>query len=525
MLGPWMNSAMKRIVSNDELNLDKIGFEKTAIFVIYDDADPSKNFLSNILYSQIIKIALKNSQKCKNQMLPIPVRFFLDDFLSVEIPNFPTIIANCRSRNISMCMMLQDESQLEYKYGDLYKSVIGNCSTYVLTGTTDLNMARRASDRFGIKPENIRALDVNKFLIDYSGEIIEDFRYDPRQHPNYTFYNYDVNEDSSIDLDRYESFIKKDQENKPSLIEKMTSYIKSKQSAKKFVANVKNNPTDSYTEKLFFDEFKNFFNSKTFQLETQVHLNSIFSISGNKNIQVKASLMSVDFLIRDKDHYDPLFAIEIDGPQHNRDVKQIENDEIKNMFFKQSGVTLVRIPANFVYYQDKKGLWNTSDNWVIPLVNKLNAIEGYNKKISKFLSDFLAHVINDKVYFYKDLCVFRKSSIKEYIPKDFNLKTSKNMLLKIKKYYYLDNCLLTEKDDDVFASNRDDDIISSLEEVRCDNSIDLDDIDSWGLSSLMFQTPSEDYYKQRKRLENILKYNGNPGIRKIFYESDKCNKY
>ena len=74
--------------------------------------------------------------------LKTKVRFFLDDFKNIQVPHFDDYLATARSRNISLCMMVQDESQLAAKFGENAGSVIGNCGAYLMTGTTDLTMAK-----------------------------------------------------------------------------------------------------------------------------------------------------------------------------------------------------------------------------------------------------------------------------------------------------------------------------------------------------------------------------------------------
>lgn len=172
------------------LGTNKIDFKtllnpKTVLFILYDDADPSKNFISNILYGQLIHYLYIEAFKRDDNRLPVKVKFFLDDFKNINIPNFDDYLATARSRNISFCMMLQDESQLRSKFGSNYESVIGNCSAYLLTGTTDLTMATTAAARFNCTPSDIRLMDEDHFFLDIGGHITRPVRYDYLKHPNY----------------------------------------------------------------------------------------------------------------------------------------------------------------------------------------------------------------------------------------------------------------------------------------------------------------------------------------------------
>ena len=182
---------VENLLSGNLIQFAKLLEPKNALFVLYDDADSSKNFLSNILYAQLIKFLYHESRKYKHQALPEKVRFFLDDFKNVNIPGFDDILATARSRNISICMLLQDESQLQAKFGPATPSVIGNCSAYLLTGTTDLTMAQIASQRFDLSTTNIRRMARENFLLDVSGYTAMTKRYDYHDHPNYKGGYYD----------------------------------------------------------------------------------------------------------------------------------------------------------------------------------------------------------------------------------------------------------------------------------------------------------------------------------------------
>lgn len=182
---------VENLLSGNQIQFRKLLEPKNALFILYDDADSSKNFLSNILYAQLIKFLYHESRKYEHQALPVKVRFFLDDFKNINIPDFEDILATARSRNISLCMCLQDESQLQAKFGPATPSVIGNCSAYLLTGTTDLTMAKIASERFNIPAQSIRRMEPENFLLDVSGYTAMTKRYDYHDHPNYQGGYYD----------------------------------------------------------------------------------------------------------------------------------------------------------------------------------------------------------------------------------------------------------------------------------------------------------------------------------------------
>lgn len=184
-LSPYMLSEVRTLLQSNQLSFTKLLKEKTALFIIYDDADDSKNFISNILYKQLIRFLYHEALKAKDGRLKNKVQFYLDDFKNITIPQFDDYLATARSRNISFSIMVQDESQLVAKFGQNADSVIGNCASYLLTGTTDLIMAKIASERFSYTSKAIRKMDINDFLVDIGGEIVKTKRYNLENHPNY----------------------------------------------------------------------------------------------------------------------------------------------------------------------------------------------------------------------------------------------------------------------------------------------------------------------------------------------------
>ncbi|RVU73340.1 MULTISPECIES: VirD4-like conjugal transfer protein, CD1115 family [Lactobacillus] len=176
---------VSRLMSGNQIDFHQLLEPKHALFILYDDANSSKNFISNVLYAQLISFLYRASRKYPKQALPVKIRFFLDDFKNINIPGFEDYLATARSRNMSFCMLLQDESQLEAKFLLGAKSVIGDCSSYLLTGTTDLTMAKIAAERFNLTSQQVRLLDTDHFLLDVGGHLTKPTRYDFHDHPHY----------------------------------------------------------------------------------------------------------------------------------------------------------------------------------------------------------------------------------------------------------------------------------------------------------------------------------------------------
>ncbi len=103
----------------DELELDTLGEEKTALFVIISDTDATFNFVVSIMYSQLFNLLCDKADDVYNGRLPVHVRMLLDEFANIgQIPQFEKLIATIRSREISASIILQSKSQLKAIYKD-----------------------------------------------------------------------------------------------------------------------------------------------------------------------------------------------------------------------------------------------------------------------------------------------------------------------------------------------------------------------------------------------------------------------
>ena len=54
-LAPFRTKAVRRIFSYDTMNLDRVGEEKTAIFVVVPPTDTTFNFIAGMLFTQLFQ--------------------------------------------------------------------------------------------------------------------------------------------------------------------------------------------------------------------------------------------------------------------------------------------------------------------------------------------------------------------------------------------------------------------------------------------------------------------------------------
>ena len=87
-LAPFSLPEIQRITARDELELEKLGERKQAIFCIIPDSnDVSLNFLVGMLYSQAFQELYYQADKVHGGSLPIPVRLMFDEFANVSLPD------------------------------------------------------------------------------------------------------------------------------------------------------------------------------------------------------------------------------------------------------------------------------------------------------------------------------------------------------------------------------------------------------------------------------------------------------
>ena len=111
----------------DELDLWKLGEEKTALFAIIPDNDTSFNFLVSLLYTQIFQQLFEVADKKYGGSLPVHVQFLMDEFANVSLPDdFDKILSVMRSRGVSVSIILQNLAQLKALFEKQWESIVGN---------------------------------------------------------------------------------------------------------------------------------------------------------------------------------------------------------------------------------------------------------------------------------------------------------------------------------------------------------------------------------------------------------------
>lgn len=204
------------ITSTDELELEKVGERKTAIFAVIPDNDSTFNFLVGMLYTQLFQTLYYQADIIHGGELPVPVHFLMDEFANVALPDeFDKLLSTMRSRQIFVSIIIQNLAQIKALYKDAWESIVGNCdelyylggneqsthkfiSEYLGKETLDTNTYGKSSGKSGsystnyqqvgrelLTADEVRLLDNDYALLFIRGERpIFDKKYDILKHPN-----------------------------------------------------------------------------------------------------------------------------------------------------------------------------------------------------------------------------------------------------------------------------------------------------------------------------------------------------
>ncbi len=154
---------VSELLSEDTLEMDTIGDEKTALFVILPDTDKTFNFISAIMYQQLFDTLFLKAENEYGGRLPFHVRFLLDEFANIgQIPNFDTYIATMRSREVSVSVILQNVAQLKSIYKDTWETITGNCDTLLFLGGKEQSTLEYISKMVGKTTIDLRTTNQSK---------------------------------------------------------------------------------------------------------------------------------------------------------------------------------------------------------------------------------------------------------------------------------------------------------------------------------------------------------------------------
>ena len=233
-LAPFDIKELRDLMEYDELELDTLGDEKTALFVIISDTDDTFNFVVAIMYSQLFNLLCDKADNEYGGRLPVHVRCLLDEFSNIgQIPKFEKLISTIRSREISACIILQAQSQLKAIYKDNADTIIGNCDTTLFLGGKEKSTLKELSETLGketidmyntsetrsnqnsygtnyqklgkelMSQDELSVMDGGKCILQLRGvrPFLSD-KYDITKHPRYKMLS-DDNKNNAFDMEKY----------------------------------------------------------------------------------------------------------------------------------------------------------------------------------------------------------------------------------------------------------------------------------------------------------------------------------
>ena len=148
-LAPFDIKELRELMESDELELDTLGDRKTALFIITSDTDPTFDFVTAMIVSQLFNLLCTKADDEYGGRLPVHVRCLLDEVANITIPNLERLISVLRSREISACLVVQAQSQLKAIYKEHADTIIGNCDTTLFLGGKEKTTLKEISEVLG----------------------------------------------------------------------------------------------------------------------------------------------------------------------------------------------------------------------------------------------------------------------------------------------------------------------------------------------------------------------------------------
>ena len=148
-LAPFDIPQLREIMSYDELELDRLGDEKSALFFLISDTDTTYNFLVALAFSQMFNLLCERADNTYGGRLPHHVRVLWDEAANTgQVPGLEKIVAVIRSREVSLTLFYQAMSQCKALYKDHSETIMGNMDSIVFLGGREASTLKDISENW-----------------------------------------------------------------------------------------------------------------------------------------------------------------------------------------------------------------------------------------------------------------------------------------------------------------------------------------------------------------------------------------
>lgn len=142
---------LSEMLSYSDFNMEDIGKERTAVFLIVHDEKTTYHSLATIFIKQLYEVLIDVAHKNPNGELKYRTNFILDEFANMpQLRDVTSMVTAARSRKIRFTFIIQNFAQLDEVYGDKNAETIrSNCGNTVYLLTNELSALEEISKLCG----------------------------------------------------------------------------------------------------------------------------------------------------------------------------------------------------------------------------------------------------------------------------------------------------------------------------------------------------------------------------------------
>lgn len=145
----FSNDYIADMTAKQDHDLEKIGIDKTAVFILFEDWIGSNSFLVNLylemVYSNMIDLAARNGGR-----IPRTVNIIIDEMACLNpISDLALKLSIAPTRGIKFTLSVQDISQIKNIYKEAADKIIENIFDLIFLNTADIETAKFISEKAG----------------------------------------------------------------------------------------------------------------------------------------------------------------------------------------------------------------------------------------------------------------------------------------------------------------------------------------------------------------------------------------